>query len=359
MNILIAYGGKSCEHDISIITACLAKGYFGGNIVSVYFDTNNRCFLVPNDFTPKKHKTEKLKNNVAFIFGERKIAVYSKKKIVKYVDIDVAVNCCHGLHGEDGTFAAICGMSNIPMVGSDIVSSTIAIDKSLTKTVLKSLNIPVVDGCVAEESSKDDLKEFVRKFGYPLIVKPNKLGSSIGVKIVHSDVELADALAAAFRYDGKVLCEIALTDFYELNCSAMKVNDAVETSRVDCPYTLNDILTFNDKYISNQPYERKKLNAPAEVVEEVQTLTKTIYEKLGFSGVIRVDYLYDKNENKLYVNEINSIPGSLAYGLWEDKYTRMEFGQALVEEAVKDFRELQQHTFVFGSGVLAGGGIKK
>lgn len=359
MNILIAYGGKSCEHDISIITACLAKGYFGGNILSVYFDKNNQCYLVPNDFTPKKHATEKLKKRVAFVFGESKIAVYSKRRIAKYIDIDVAVNCCHGLNGEDGSFAAICGMCNMPMVGSDIVSSAVAIDKTLSKTVLLSMDIPVVKGYTVVKNQAYNVADIIATLGYPIIVKPCKLGSSIGVKIVKTDDELAEALNKAFAYDDKVLCETALTDFYELNCSAIKVKGEVITSKVDCPYTVNDILTFNDKYISNEEYERKSINAPEEVVEQVKLLTKTIYEQLRFSGVIRVDYLFDKTENKLYVNEINSIPGSLAYGLWEDTYTRMEFGQALAEEAVKDFRELQQHTFVFNSGVLTNGGIKK
>lgn len=359
MNILIAYGGKSCEHDISIITACLAKGFFKGEIYSVYFTKNNECYLVPNDWTPKKHTTEKLTKTVNFNFGKGSISICKGKRIVKTIPVDVAVNCCHGLHGEDGSIAAICAMTSIPLVGSGIIPSAVAIDKTVTKMVLSSMDMPVVKGFAVCKSQSNSVAEVADKLAFPVIVKPNKLGSSIGVEICRDEEQLIAALNRAFRYDDKVLCEEALTDFFELNCSALKADGTVETSVVDCPYTINDILTFNDKYIANEVYDKAVCEVPAELTGQVKELTKEIYNKLQFSGVIRVDYLFDKTTNKLYVNEINSIPGSLAYGLWDKRFTRTEFGEALVEEAIRDYRETQQHVFTFDSGVLSGGGKKK
>lgn len=359
MNILIVYGGKSCEHDISIITACLAKGYFSGNVFSGYFNKNNECYLVPNDYTPKKHITSKFSKKIAFIFGESKIAIYKGKHIYKYIPIDVVVNCCHGLHGEDGSIAALCAMSNIPFVGSNIIASAVAMDKALTKVVLDSFNMPTVKGCVVNKNLSDYSQTVCNNLKFPIIVKPSTLGSSIGVKVCKSIEELEQALLIAFRYDDKVLCEEALTDFCEINCSAMRVKGSVAVSDIDCPYTLNDILTFNDKYIANEAYKKNRPDISIEIKLQVEELTKKIYEKLAFGGVIRVDYLFDNTTATLYVNEINSIPGSLAYGLWENKMSRAEFGDALVEEAIKDFRENQQHLFVFDSGVLNFGGIKK
>lgn len=360
MNILIVYGGKSCEHDISIITACLAKGYFKGNVMSVYFDKNNRPYLVGNNWTPRDHVTKKLTKGVTFMFGEGKIAVTKGKRIVATYQIDVAVNCCHGLSGEDGCIAALCQMAGIPLVGSDITSSAIAMDKTLTKKVLSQLGFPVVKGVEMVQADLDDLPQSVEGLRLPVIVKPAMLGSSIGVEVCHNMDELRMALARAFKYDGKVLCEEALTDFVELNCAAIRVKNKVETSVVDCPVTLHDILTFADKYIANEAYNKPPVNIADGVKKEVSTLTAEIYSKLNFSGVIRVDYLYDKTTGKLYVNEINTTPGSLAFGLWECKYSRTQYGEALVDQAIADYRELQQRTYTFDSGVLNGtNGVKK
>ena len=359
MNILIIYGGKSCEHDISIITACLARGYFEGNLYSAYLDKNNKCFLVPNDWTPKMHVERKLNKTVAFKLGEGAIAVMRGRRVIKSVPIDVAVNCCHGVNGEDGGVAALCQMSGIPLVGSDIASSAVAMDKVLTKRVLNSHGVPTVKGV---ELIKSDLPQFRERLGelhVPLIVKPAKLGSSIGVEVCKVDEELETALDRAFKLDSKVLVEEALTDFIELNCAAMRVKGEVRLSVIDQPLTTHDILTFADKYVENEAYDRKPAPLDEKVASEVERLTTSVYEKLGFSGVIRVDYLLDKTSGKLYVNEINTTPGSLAYGLWEAKFSRTAYGEALVEQAIADYRELQSFVYDFDSGVLKGGNGNK
>ena len=360
MNILIIYGGRSCEHDISIITACLAKGYFKGNVYSVYMDKENRCYLVGNDWTPRDHVTKKLKNRVTFVTGEGKIAISKNKLSVTYAPIDVAVNCCHGLSGEDGCVAALCQLARIPLVGSDITASAIAMDKVLTKRVLKDINMPVLQGV---EVTSSGVKEFLKEGGglkLPIIVKPAMLGSSIGVEVAHDVGELKEALTQALRYDNRLLCEEALTDFAELNCAAMRVNGDVQTSAVDCPMTIHDVLTFADKYIANETGELEPVNIPDDIKQQVKQMTAEIYSKLNFGGVIRVDYLYDKQTGKLYVNEINTTPGSLAYGLWELSYSRTQYGEALVEQAIADYRDMQQRVYTFESGVLNGnGGTKK
>ena len=357
MNILLVYGGKSCEHDISVITACLARGYFNGNLYSVYFNKDNESYLVPNDYTPVRHVQEKLKNRVIFLTGDSKIAVIRGKRVSKVIDVDVVVNCCHGYNGEDGTVAALCQLLGCPIVGSPLIPSAVAMDKSLTKRVLSSFGFPVVDGF--ELKSDDDLSE-TSGVTYPIIVKPATLGSSIGVTVAYSDDEFARALRCAFKYDGKVLCEQALTDFKELNCAAMRVNGSIVTSAVDSPVSVHDILTFEDKYVSDSAVLNPKSPVESGIAETVKAMTERIYDKLGFSGVIRVDYLLDNTTRELYVNEINAIPGSLAYGLWEGQYTRTEYGQALVEQAVADHRENARRTYAFDSGVLNGvNGIKK
>lgn len=357
MNILLVYGGKSCEHDISVITACLARGYFQGNLYSVYFNKNNESYLVPNDYTPIKHVSEKLKNKVVFLAGESKIAVVKGKRLAKIIPVDVVVNCCHGRNGEDGTVAALCQLLGCPLVGSALIPSAVAMDKSVTKRVLREYGFPVVNGF--ELTSGEDLSE-VNGVKYPIIVKPVTLGSSIGVTVARDDDELASALQVAFQYDKKVLCEQALTDFTELNCAAMRVKGQIVSSAVDCPITAHDILTFEDKYISNEAVGIVNKSISGDVKTSVKNMTERIYGAVGFSGVIRVDYLLDNASGELFVNEINSIPGSLAYGLWNGEFTRTEYGQALVEQAVADHRESERRTYAFDSSVLNGvNGIKK
>ncbi len=359
MNILIIYGGQSCEHDISIITACLAKGYFRGNIFGAYFDKQNRCFAIPNDFTPSKHTNCTFREQISFCFGEKRIAICKGKRVKKYIDIDVAVNCCHGVCGEDGAVSAICQMAGIPLVGSNLLSSSIAMDKIATKYALRAVGMPTVMGRHVTRKQFESGFYSMGNLGYPIIVKPNKLGSSIGITLCHNKDELKQALQVAFCYDNDVLCERALTNFYEVNCSAMRVEDNVQTSEVDMPITAHDLLTFDDKYISQSKWCKPALDIDIDVQNAVKQMTQQIYQKLGFSGVIRVDYLVDKNCGKIYVNEINSIPGSLAYGLWSNIYTQAQFGKLLVEQAIADFQQDCKLVRSYPSSVLNGAINKK
>ncbi len=353
LNIAIVYGGQSCEHEISVITACLAKGYFGGRLFSVYIDKHNVPYLVDNDLTPKAHMTFRPKNRVVFLQGQGAIGVVRRRRI-RVQPIDVVVNCCHGLNGEDGCIAALCQLSGIPLVGSDVASSAVAMDKVLTKRVLSACGFPVLEG-----QSLANGQPLPPKLTYPLIVKPSKLGSSIGVKVAHDIQQLQLALQTAFKYCSTVLIEPALTHFTELNCAALRAQGKVAVSNVDSPVTLNELLTFDDKYICNNATKKSSDTVSEELITEVRTLTAQIYDKLGFGGVIRVDFLLDNQTGKLYVNEINTTPGSLALGLWEGIFSRTQYGEALVDQAVADYRQLQSYTYSFSSGVLDGNGCKK
>ncbi|MGN1066455.1 MAG: ATP-grasp domain-containing protein [Candidatus Fimimonas sp.] len=357
MNILLIYGGKSCEHDISIITACLAKGYFDGNVYSAYLTVQNECYLVPKHFTPKQHKETQFKNKIVFIFGKKQIGIVRKNKI-KTVEIDVVVNCCHGRCGEDGAISALCNFANLPLVGSNLISAALTMDKYYSKLVLNGLGFPTVEGIAVKDTSAESM-ENVEKLGYPLIVKPCTLGSSIGISLCKNREQLKNALEIAFLYDDCVLCEKALTDFYELNCSAMRsAQGETETSAVDRPYTTHDILTFQDKYIGGEKFvEQNNQEVDGEIASQVKQMTAQIFEKLSLGGVVRVDYLVC--EGKIFVNEINSIPGSLAYSLWKHKYSPQQFGAILLHNAILSYKQSESKRHEFTSDVLKGGGRKK
>ena len=356
MNVMIVYGGKSSEHDISVVTACLARGHFAGNLYGVYFDKNNTPYLVGNDVSPRGHN-RKFKRKVVFCFGERAIMLRKGPFLWRKINIDVVVNCCHGMCGEDGTVAALCALLGVPLVGSDIGSSAVAMDKVLTKLVLGACGLPTLDGMAVTKDCD------VTNITLPVVVKPSRLGSSIGVKLCRTAEELKDALQVAFTYDEKVLCERALLDCTELNCAAMKAQGEVRLSRVEVPVTAHDILTFEDKYLQGDKSfgaaTKEKGDLSSEVVDMVRNLTETIYEKLGFSGVVRVDYLLDNTDGQVYVNEINSVPGSLAYGLWQDLYGMTEYGDVLVDEAVRGFANKRALVTDFASSVLTCGNGKK
>lgn len=357
MNILLIYGGKSCEHDISIITACLAKGYFDGNVYSAYLTEQNECYLVPNDFTPKQHKEVQFTKRIVFIFGKKQIGIVRKNKI-KTVAVDVVVNCCHGKNGEDGAISALCNFANLPLVGSDLISAALTMDKNYSKLVLNGLGFPTVEGVAVKDATAESI-ESVERIGYPLIVKPCTLGSSIGISVCHNREQLINALEIAFLYDSSVLCEKALTDFYELNCSAMRsAQGETETSAVDRPFTTHDILTFQDKYVNGDKFgDKKSSEVDEEIAIKVKQMTAQIFEKLSLAGVVRVDYLVCNG--KIFVNEINSIPGSLAYSLWQNKYTPQQFGAILLHNAILNHKQSECKRHVFHSEVLKGGGRKK
>lgn len=355
MNTLVVYGGKSCEHDISIITACLAKGYFGGKVISAYLDGNNVCYLVPNSLTPGRHVGFKPKKQIAFLCGMKQIAVFRGRRM-RVHNVDLVVNCCHGRCGEDGTIAALCALCNLPMVGSDVISSGVAMDKIFSKYAFVANKIPCLRYVWL---TKNQPSEVLDKLAFPVIVKPSTLGSSIGISVCNNAEELQKGLDLAFTYDKRVLCEKALTNFYEVNCSAMRVSGKIITSVVERPVSTGEILSFSDKYLRGCKWVPQKQTVSEKVVKKVCQLTEKIYDIFSLRGVVRVDFLVDNETGKIYANEINTIPGSLAYGLWQNVYSPQQFGKVLCQQALNDFDMQNKLVQQFDSGVLTQNKISK
>lgn len=360
MNILLVYGGTSCEHDISIITAGIAKRYFEGNIYCCYLDQHNKAYLVPNNVTPQQHKHTKYKRPLTFALGSNYITVrnqLSSKKIV----IDCAVNCCHGSGVEDGTVAGLFNLMDIPIVGSGVVASGIAMSKIATKQILSANGIDTIQAIAItrEQFCKQQYTQLLADWQYPLIVKPNTLGSSIGISVANDTQQLKESLDNAFKYDDVVLVERALQDFYELNCSCISIGDKLLTSNVEMPLSQHEILTFADKYLSGSKGMATGQTAPETHQSQVRRITKHIYRLLSMSGVVRVDYLVDVTTDQLYVNEINTIPGSLAYSLWNKMFTPLQFGRQLINSAIEHHQHKKTLRTTFESGVLGAYSGKK
>lgn len=396
MNILLVYGGKSCEHDISIITAGLAKKYFDGNIYCCYFDQNNQAYLVDNNLTPQQHKTTKHKSKVVFVVGSSTVRIDKGARHTK-LHIDCIVNCCHGGMGEDGILAGMVAMCDIPMVGSGNIASGIAMDKIATKHLLEGAGIAIVAGVGVDRYSYDSGQyvEDIAHLQYPLIVKPATLGSSIGIGIAHDNKELDNALVVALSYDNRVLVEQLVSPMVEYNCSVMRVGGKILSSSIDRPLSSGQILSFADKYLANGKMTHSIVDIDSTLSSCIARLSRRIYRLLGMSGVVRIDYIYVPTASKttehvgdsssvlgedvvqyngnsplsavynkaistepacplgmLYVNEINTIPGSLAYSLWQDKFTARQFGMLLVEQAIADSDNYKAISSRYSSNVL-------
>lgn len=401
----VFFGGNSVEHEISVITMNQAISSLDPEkyeIVPIYIAKNGVMYTGDDllDLYSFKDMDVLLKRCY-------KVAVVNDGKQVKVIKcpapwigrrvintIDVAFPIVHGTNCEDGTIAGFVTLLGIPFVGPDIMASSIGMDKILQKKVLKASGIPVVDfvAFYSTEYIKEEekiLKEIEDKLSYPLIVKPGNLGSSVGIKKASNKVELEEAIEFAMEFADRVIVEKAVENLKEINCSCIGNLSESETSVCEEPFFSDEILSYADKYIGdgkssggtiaggkgtsikfgsknasgvkgakggNSQFSNKKIPADIskEKTEEIQNLTKEVFKILGCSGVARVDFLIDTKTDKVYVNEINTIPGALSYYLWEA--TGKSFEQELdeiIELAIKRHRDREKLTFSYDQNILA------
>ncbi len=368
-NILIVFGGKSCEHDISVITGVLTTNTIDSNLynkIPVYVNNDGEWFYSPilNDLEWFKNKDYKKVTKVSLILGDNYLYSVNKGRLKKLFKIDCAINCMHGVNGEDGSLSGVMNLSNIPIASPDIFTSSFSIDKDVTKIILKGLNVNCLGYVrIMKECffAKKDLaiKMVESKIPYPVIVKPATLGSSIGISVAKNKTELENALINAFTYDVKVIVERALKDFIEINQSVYKIGEEIRLSPLERPFMQKDILSFSDKYLKSKDLPNKEF--PAKISEklknEIYKITERVYRKCCFNGIIRIDYLIENDV--VYLNEINTVPGSLAYYL--HCQNTKEFSallSSLIENAITDFNQKKSLKKVYLSSVLNVKGVK-
>lgn len=354
MNIVVVFGGKSVEHEISIISAfqVIETLKIKYNVIPVYISKENKFYYDKkmkdlSYFQSKKNKTKK-SNEVKFKSKKEKFYICGKKK--KYFDLIFPI--VHGKGSEDGSVLNYFRFKGFPIVGTNASFYSLAQNKSLTKMILNGLNIDNVEYKVirrGDDYCKDD-------FCFPCIVKPNNLGSSLGISIAKNFIELEKAIALCFRIDNEVLVEKYLDECKEYNISVLNNHGEIEVSEIE-EVVKGDIFSFEQKYlIGNKKsglaskYRTSKRNEiNKQIKKQLEDSAKLIYKSLGASGVIRIDYLY---KDKLYVNEINSIPGSYAYYLWENKYDFLELLNIVIKEAKRDNFFLSKPNELIGKNVI-------
>ena len=381
-NICVIFGGKSTEHDISILTACQvikALNEQKYNIIPIYINQNGLWFSGNNlkDISFYKNCNYKKLNQVAIMPQDNYLYKKSFKKFKLYLKIDCAIICCHGRNGEDGTIQGLLELAGIPYTSSGVVGSSIGLDKIAMKQMFSSDKIPVCQfvSVTKKQFEKSGIKNVIKQINLPVIVKPNTLGSSIGISVAKTEEELQEALELAFIFDNKVLVENLLEDITEVNISVLGEGENCVCSVTEQPTNNNEFLTFKDKYMSGtkQRYvinSGSKLNGmqnlsrivPANIssdkIKKIENLAKKVFTLLNCKGVVRIDFMLDNATGKLYVNEINTIPGSFAFYLWENNGLKFDkLLDKLIDIAIQSKQNQNMLTTTFKTSVLNGDGM--
>lgn len=382
IKIGVFFGGNSVEHEVSIITALQAIENIDRNkydIVPIYITKENKmyCGNFIGDITQYKNIENLLHISSQVTLAQRDNKVILLKCNKKFYEssvydyIDIAFPIVHGTNVEDGTLQGYLKMFNIPYIGSDVISSACGMDKYVCKCLLKDNDIPVLNcKCFTLKDYNENLENIInaieKEFPYPVIVKPVNLGSSVGIQIAKNQQELNDAIEEAFTYSKKILIEKAIKNLREINCSVVGDYEFAKASECEEPIKTDEILSFNDKYISggkkfgaNKSMNAGVLKLPADISPEIkqtiQELSIKTFKVLGCSGVIRIDFMIDQDTNLIYVNEVNTIPGSLSFHLW--KATNLKYSDLLdklIDLSLKRNREDKNITYSFDSNILSG-----
>ena len=343
MRILVLFGGESVEHEISIITAsqvmnALSVNY---NVLPVYISKQNRLYyskeFVNLDSFKKIDKYLKKKNEVK-ICRKNKTYYLSFKGLKKKKYFDLAFPIVHGKGMEDGTLLSYLKFKRVPVVADSLSFYALAQNKTLSKRILNDLGINNVKFC---ELKMYDSLEVLKDLKFPLIVKPNTLGSSIGIEKVDDSEELFEAVSSCFKYDKKLLVEEYLEDTKEYNISVVEKDNKIITSNIEEVLKGKSFLNYKQKYEGGNKVEGMASSSrvcPAIISEDlkkqIEDTACKIYKCFEAKGVIRIDFLY---KDKLYVNEINSIPGSYSYYLWKGKFDFVELLDIVIENSKRDY----------------------
>ncbi len=386
INVGVFFGGRSVEHEVAVISAVQAMNSMDTekyNILPVYITKQGEMYYNPAmlDINLFKDIPALLKNSIPVTMikqGESFCLIELKKGLFKKTlsFIDIAFPIVHGTNCEDGAIAGWFELLGIPYVGCDTLSASVGMDKAAFKYILMQHDIPVLP-CVTFHAKTFTLEKQVvlntikEKLQFPLIVKPVNLGSSVGISKAADEAELIESIREAMHYAEKILVEPAITDLREFNCSVVGDMDACDTSVIEEPIMTGDILSYDDKYkngdkggktggkSSGMASLKRKIPAdiPPQLRQQIETYAKSTFQAIGANGVVRIDFIFDAKNEQVYVNEINTIPGSLSFYLWEPKgVPYKELLTKLIDLGFKRSRTKENLTFSFDTNILSQGG---
>jgi D-alanine-D-alanine ligase len=384
----VIFGGRSVEHEVSVITAhqtmaILAQSRY--DVVPIYIAKSGRWYTgeVLRDLKQFQDlgRLESAAEPVIFSTdatqpglvsqraGNRQGLFAPRAKSDPFIPLDIAFPILHGSHGEDGTLQGLLELADLPYVGSNVPASALAMDKLLTKIVLRAAGLPVLDDLAVpraewERAPDRIIAESEARFGYPVFVKPVTLGSSIAVTRANDVLALRQALDVAAVYDSRLMIEPAQVDVTEINCAVLGDDRSVRASVCEQPVT-GEMLSYADKYLrgskgggQSQGMKSAQRIIPApisdDLTERIQDAAQRTFSAIGAAGVARIDFLVYPDRDVFFVNEINPIPGSLSFYLWEPAgLSFADLVNTLIDIALVRHRDKHRNTYSFASSLLA------
>lgn len=382
--LAVIFGGKSVEHEISVISALQAIENLNRekyDVIPVYISKNGDMYTGEALLLSEEYRSipALLKKCVKVTFasdgGRVSLVRCPAKKFGKNTlcEIDVAFPIVHGTNVEDGALQGYLKTLGIPFVGCDVLASAVGMDKYVMKAMLNDGGFPVLPGLRFSKNGRNNdafIEKIEEKIAYPVIVKPVNLGSSVGISVAGNRAALEKALNEAFTYADTVIVERAIVNLREINCSVVGDASYAEASECEEPFMCDEILSYKDKYMSGGSKGSKsggskgmaslKRKVPADISpelrEKVRTMAVDAFKWLGCNGVSRIDFMIDNDSGELFINEFNTIPGSLSFYLWKPlgvSYTQLL--DKLISLALKRQRESEEITFSFDTNILAMG----
>ena len=362
-NVLLVFGGKSYEHDISVVTA---SQIFNKTkledikLIPLYLSRNNEFFVYLEkrfniiDFSIKNFKSRDKKfKKAAFVSGENnKLFIKSRLGLKEFLYAEDVIFACHGEIGENGILVSFFNMLGFGTSSGDMCALSLCMNKFLFKQSMRGLKIPVVPGFKISKNMygnlNDDTKYKIKFLRFPVIIKSNSGGSSIGLFVAKSREEFDEKIKLAFEFDDEVLIERFVCEAREFNVAVIGCKDDFVVSEIDEPIKSSEIFSFADKYLKSNKgkgvktsckngsmlsnFKLKQLNLHEETIKKIKEYASKIFANLGLSGVVRIDFLYNEKSGKIYVCEVNAMPGSLAYYFFKENKISTNY---LVEKLVK------------------------
>lgn len=384
LKVGLFFGGRSVEHEVSVITALQAFENLDLDkyeVIPVYVSKQGDFYTNPKFLNLKNYKDidSLLLSSTKITLGRKdgQGGFYSLGLFPKFTPIDVALLAFHGSFGEDGCIQGLLEINQIPYTGFNVMGSAITMDKVISKYVFQSLGLPVSKFAVVIrndwiENPDKCVTEVKKIVEFPLFIKPADIGSTIGINYAKDVDELQFNIEVAFVYSDKVVIEEAFQNCIEVNCAALGYEN-IMPSVCEMPIRSGDVLSFEDKYMKGSKGSKsagmaslsRKIPAPIsqKLSKQIQETTVKVFKALEGCGVARIDYFVDPKTEKFWINEVNTPPGSLAFYLYEPigiKYKQLL--DRVIADGLERFADQQKTQFVLDSGLLSkmsqAGGIK-
>ena len=376
--IALVFGGVSVEHEISILSAmqvlaAMPKQY---HVIPIYIAKDGHFYSDPSfcdvsiftDLsrvctTNKEVQLVRIKQQVYLVHLRKYL--YQKKEAIDFV-----FPILHGTYGEDGCFQGYLETLHLPYAQGKVLAMAVGQDKQIMKCLLQDAGLPVVPWFSYRkgEAMKEAFYQKVNRLGYPIMIKPAHLGSSIGIQIVHYADDLKKAMEEALMYDSCLVIEKKIEQMEEYNISVLCNEQATTCSVIEKVMRHGDLLTFEDKYesrtktkVASNAYRTIPAHISKQQEEEIKEYAIETCLALQAEGIVRIDFLYDVKSDTCYVNEINSIPGSMAYYLWEASgVTFTQVLESCIQMGLNRWKQEQALIHTFDNNVLQHHqGIKK